>query len=204
MSTVFPLVQMVRSLASGEFDDETVRLWDVSEGTLLRTLPIGASVNSVSFSPDGQTLANGHDSSFWKEDIHLWDVATGTFLRALEIPDGYLVEVNSVSFSPDGQTLASGNSDKTVQLWDVATGTLRHTFEGHLAGVNSVSRFLRMVRRWQVRAMTGKSFSGGSEGGKKNPRMPPHLSKSLYFHKKQLFWRTTRTRSTQRHGYRIS
>ncbi|MCL1475132.1 caspase family protein, partial [Argonema antarcticum] len=53
-------------------------------------------VNSVSFSPDGQTIASG---SFDKT-IKLWS-RDGKELATLQ---GHSSEVNSVSFSPDGQT----------------------------------------------------------------------------------------------------
>jgi len=46
-------------LASGS-EDATVKLWDVSTGTDLRTLKgHSAKVLSVAFSPDGKTLASG-------------------------------------------------------------------------------------------------------------------------------------------------
>ena len=59
-------------------------------------------VLSVSFSPNGQTVASGsHDRI-----IKLWEVKTGTEIRTLQQEaNGY---VNSLSFSPDGQTLAFG------------------------------------------------------------------------------------------------
>ena len=70
-------------------------------------------VYSVSFSPDGQTLASGSDDG----TVRLWDVNTGNLLHTLTEHRG---SVYSVSFSPDGQTLASGSFDRTVLLWKLA------------------------------------------------------------------------------------
>ena len=89
-------------------------------------------VFSVSFSPDGATLASGSGD----ETVRLWDVATGTLKATLT---GHTWAVSSVSFSPDGATLASGSGDETVRLWDVATGTLKATLTGHTWAVSSVS-----------------------------------------------------------------
>ena len=90
------------------------------------------SVYSVSFSPDGTTLASGSVD----DTIRLWDVATGRQLRTLQGHTGW---VSSVSFSPDGTTLASGSGDDTIRLWDVATGRQLRTLQGHTGWVYSVS-----------------------------------------------------------------
>ena len=88
-------------------------------------------VFSVSFSPDGQTLASAGSG-----DIRLWDVSTGDIIRTLT---GHTRPVASVSFSPDDQTLASGSDDATVRLWDVSTGDTLRTLTGHTSSVYSVS-----------------------------------------------------------------
>ena len=89
-------------------------------------------INSISFSPDGGTLASGsHDNT-----VRLWDVATRTEIGRLE---GHTAAVKSVSFSSDGRTLASKGDDNTLRIWDVATQTQIHTLEGHTGWVNSVS-----------------------------------------------------------------
>jgi energy-coupling factor transporter ATP-binding protein EcfA2 len=93
-----------------------------------------ASIRSVTFSPDGKTLASGSDDG--DNTIRLWDVETGTSRRELK---GHSRAVSSVAFSPDGKTLASGSGDNTIRLWDVETGTSRRELKGYSSWVNSVA-----------------------------------------------------------------
>ena len=117
-----------------------IPLWDVATRTSIATLEghrdrSGSGyyfVKSVSFSPDGTTLASGSGDN----TVKLWDIATKTNIATLE---GHGGPVESVSFSPDGTTLASGSWDNTVKLWDVATKTNIATLEGHRYSVYSVS-----------------------------------------------------------------
>ncbi len=87
---------------------------------------------SMSYSPDGRTLASGSDDN----TVILWDVNTGEERRTLT---GHTDWVRSVSFSPDGRTLASGGWDGTIRLWDVNTGRHLRTLTGHTSVVWSVS-----------------------------------------------------------------
>jgi len=88
------------------------------------------SVNSVSWNPDGQTLATGSADN----TVKLWN-KQGKLLQTLQ---GHQNSVNSVSWSPDGQTLATGSADNTVKLWN-KQGKLLQTLQGHQNSVNSVS-----------------------------------------------------------------
>ena len=112
----------------------SVYLWDATTGRLrYRFIGEGHDLHknerfmSVTFSPDGTTLASGDGTAeaeaSWSRDgaaegpaVRLWDVSTGTIKTTLY---GHSRAVVSLAFSPDGQTLASGSHDGTVLFWDM-------------------------------------------------------------------------------------
>ena len=150
-----------KMLASG-CEDGTIRLWETNTGQLKATLTASTDsngVDSVVFSPDGQTLV----STNYKEDvIQFWDMATSERIKTIKsAPD----TTEKTVFSPDGSTLASAGSDGTIRFWDVATTTPLRTLTGYanlftdmayspdgktLATVSSMER----LRLWDTR--TGK------------------------------------------------
>ena len=112
---------------------ESFIFFDASlKGNSIATLQGHADeVFSVSFSPDGTTLASGSADG----TIKLWDVVKRQNIATLE---GHTSWINSLAFSPDGKTLASGSLDGTVKLWDMATKTNIAILEEH-SPVQSVS-----------------------------------------------------------------
>ncbi|QGA18984.1 hypothetical protein EYB26_006669 [Talaromyces marneffei] len=91
-----------------------------------------ASVMSVAFSSDGQTVVSGSVD----RTIKLWDTKTGSELQTLK---GHSASVTSVAFSSDGQTVASGSWDSTIKLWDTKAGSELQILKGHSAWVSSVA-----------------------------------------------------------------
>ena len=110
------------SLACGS--ERGFHLWDVENWESIPIERDQERVLSISFTPDGTTLA----SARWDGTVKLWDVATGKSIATLEAHEA---QVLSVSFSSDGAILASGSSDGTVKLWDTETWQRTTTFSGH-------------------------------------------------------------------------
>jgi WD40 repeat protein len=111
-----------RILASGgdenAWDDELnyIRIWKINTQGNINTeesislLGHKKQVNSIAFSPDGQTLVSGSND----RDIKLWNLRTRETICTLS---EHTDVVTSVAFSPDGQTLASGSKDGTFKIW---------------------------------------------------------------------------------------
>ena len=117
-------------LASGGTE---ILLWDPETGKRIHhqrfsiALTAFNRINSVVFSPDGQTLASADDD----KTVHLWNAKTGG--EPIHTLTAHTDKVLSVAFSPDGQTLASASEDETVRLWNAKTGEPIHTFSAYSA-----------------------------------------------------------------------
>lgn len=114
-----------------------VRLWRVSDETLVRSLPGSSHLTlfeSVAFSPDGSLIAAGSTSHGGADtNLRIWRVADGVLVRTVRHTWG----VSSVAFSPDGSLIASG-ADR-IRLWRVSDGALVYNFGGHPYNVVDVA-----------------------------------------------------------------
>ncbi|KAH7252726.1 hypothetical protein BKA59DRAFT_436883 [Fusarium tricinctum] len=116
-------------IASGG-SDKTVKLWDITTGLCRHTLKHHDTIHSITFLPDGQSLASASNT------IRIWDTKTELCLRTLQ---GHDKHVSSVASSSDGQYLASGSSDRTIKIWSPNTGKCLKTLEGHSDCFTSVA-----------------------------------------------------------------
>ncbi|AEM85573.1 WD40 repeat-containing protein [Streptomyces violaceusniger Tu 4113] len=109
-----------KTLASSEAHDGVLRLWDVATRkqrakALLSSLVV---FKGVAFSPDGRTVATGHESR-----AQFWDATTlrprGKEIAKHEDP---FLSFETIAFSPDGTIFAtSGFIDQEIRFYDAAT-----------------------------------------------------------------------------------
>jgi len=93
--------------------DGTVILLDLDSGRT-RTLSgrAAGSINAVSFSHDGGTLASADEDG----TISVWNVRTHALRETLA---GHSAAAQAVVFSPNGRTLYTAGYDGSVILWDL-------------------------------------------------------------------------------------
>ena len=144
------------TIASANWSDRTVQLWDPHTGNLKHSLPIRDQeyvkmittpnnipklvdypikyVESIAFSPDRHTLAA---SSYG--EIVFWDTDTGKHKATLAGKDNF----RDLLFSSDGRILAARNRSE-IYLWNINTtdtgnSELQHTISGYSLEVNSIA-----------------------------------------------------------------
>lgn len=110
--------------------DKTIRVWDINQGTLSRTIrpPIGSGhqgkIFAVDISPDGTLIAAGGTTQVSQGGaycIYIFDQMTGGLVQVIDqLPD----ILYNIKFSPDGTRLAAGLASGGLRVFQAADGRL--------------------------------------------------------------------------------
>lgn len=110
-----------------------IETWNIESRRKTKSLDtIDSPIACATVSPDGQTLATGHNDGV----LRLWNMDTLELGGALR---GHSEWITSVDFSGDGSHLASGSADSTIRLWDVAAQETTRVLNGHYRQVACVA-----------------------------------------------------------------
>jgi WD40 repeat protein/uncharacterized caspase-like protein len=109
---------------------QQLKLWDIENGQLNRTEPLGRSVSKLAISADGSTLALDGESSavFWPSNN----------LNPPRPQAPLLNFTTGLAINRDGRLIAWGGGNE-VYIWDRAAAAMLHILRGHEEGINEVA-----------------------------------------------------------------
>ena len=120
--------------------DQTVRIWNMRDGST-KVLTGDASIFwSVRFSPNGQCIAVGDSDGV----LRIWDVHTNRLVKSWP---GHGVGVSNVAFTPDGRRLLSCSNDRSAKSWDFGSlGVAQSSGDPVETGIlESIGQWVRLV-----------------------------------------------------------
>jgi WD40 repeat protein len=120
-----------KTLLSGG-KDRTLRLWDVEEGQLIRTVASTPhEARCIAFSLDGKLALAATGIG-----VRVYDVADGQETARFA---GHTNTVKTLAVSPNGRRVLSAGDDRTICLWDLHDGREHRRLTGHKGDVNGVA-----------------------------------------------------------------
>lgn len=130
------------------FSDGDIQIWDVEEGTKLRSMS-GHSGRVGVMSWDKHILSSGcRDGSIWNHDVRIAEHKVSEFIN-------HSAEVCGLEWRSDGQQLASGGNDNIVNIWDPRSTAPKFSKTNHHAAVRALAWC-----PWQLNLL---STGGGSQ-----------------------------------------
>lgn len=135
-----------RQIAVAEFD-HTIRLWDLSSGQLIQTVPSDAvAVRDLVYSPDGRMLLAAIG-----DDFRIWSSNNLKLKHNFEQHDD---TIERIVVSDDGRLAATVSNDKSVRLWSLGEGRHLRALSGHTSPP-ATAAFSKDSRRLATGAQDG-------------------------------------------------
>ncbi|KAL6304996.1 WD40-repeat-containing domain protein [Sparassis latifolia] len=94
-------------------DDNTVWIWDMTNGTAIHNIKIH-ELGFASIALDGRFVAVGQQGG----RIRIWSLETGTVIKRFKAHGN---RVTDAVFTPGGDKMLTGSADMTVKMWNTST-----------------------------------------------------------------------------------
>ncbi|MBI5368022.1 MAG: protein kinase [Planctomycetes bacterium] len=113
--------------------DQTLRIGDLTDGSLVRTIHGHGTGSAAALFPDGRKAVAVDDAGV----VRIWDLTQNADLRLLP---GHVGGIPRVFLSADGRrAFTAGKEDATLRLWDVAGGQELRVLAGHTGAIWGVA-----------------------------------------------------------------
>ncbi len=113
--------------------DASLKVWDIENGTELRTLcGHRDAVRSVAITPDGRYAISASEDA----TIRIWDLQRG--VQCGEPLNGGTVPIFSVTVSADGKTIISGSEDGILTLWGFESRKMLTSVKAHKGRISAL------------------------------------------------------------------
>ena len=115
-------------------NDDTVanaKIWNVSDGVMVLTFPLGKPTFSVQFSPDDSHLL----ATNFEDSAKIWKIGNPKPIQILRHPEEGQFHFLRAHFSRDGQRVLTACANGTVKLWNLNVPEPIQTFVHASRGV---------------------------------------------------------------------
>lgn len=117
-----------RTVISGS-EDDTIKIWDLPNTRLLRTLEHSGGVKECAITPDGQTIVAANN----EDEIRVWDLVSGR-LKAT-----WTCSEDAYEFAlPDGGDKVITFGNQGIHIWSLMHGDLLNSYE-EASSVNTLA-----------------------------------------------------------------
>ena len=123
--------QKGEQLISGSYD-KTVKIWDLKEETLIRTLNTESDVLSMTVNSSNTKLVLGLEERY----IQMWDLQ---YYKKIAFLEGHANRVNAVKMLSESRRVVSGSSDACIRIWDINDAHQLPFVQGHSQAILQVT-----------------------------------------------------------------
>lgn len=128
--SVFQIVELPDGNLVSCSSDKTIKVWNLTTGTILKSISHSDFVYSIGLSKNGYLISGLYKSGL----IYVWDLETNSLIRKLIGHSDSICSNRCLQFLSNGHLL-SASFDKTLKVWNPNEDTVIYTSSPHKSRV---------------------------------------------------------------------